>query len=190
MKWTRLVALVIVAIVLGMLAGMWWVSRRQDAEATQREQQLRDSLGVLGARYTALSERERVAVVTLQVSNRLLDSALGKAPVIVYVPRTRTIVTREGRDSSAVDSLPYVAKADYDTLASRCSNLQRDCATVVALKDSLLTVRSGEAATLHGLIDVGARRLDVERRRNRLVVLRGFGIGLGAGALGCALLCR
>ena len=179
----------VVAFTLALVVATWWLGRRQH-DVDLREQRLRDSLQTLEVKFAALTERERVATITLKVSNRLLDSALAKAPQIVYVPRTRTIVTPAGKDSAAVDSLPYIAKADYDTLASRCRNVQVGCEEVVALKDSLLTVRSGEASSLRRLLDVAAERRDLDRRRSRFAVLRGFGFGLGAGALGCAILCR
>lgn len=179
----------VVTATLALAIVVWRLGReRRDTEI--QTQRLRDSLETLETRFGILTERERAAVVTLQVSNRLLDSALAKAPQIVYVTRTRTIASPGDSGTTVVDSLPYVAKSDYDTLASRCSRVQQDCATVVAVKDSLLTVRSGESSTLHGLLDLSDRRLITERKRNRLLVLRGFGFGLAAGGLGCALLCR
>lgn len=171
---------------IAVCVAIWLARKPQHTDGSSRA--LQDSLATLRVQYSQLEEIGRQQEAVLHLSNRLLDSALSKAPRVVYVTRRDTI--RSGVDSgvvSVVDSLPYVPKADYDTLASRCSVVQRDCTALLATKDSALTVRRKE-------LEVSERARVEDRRRLlsnvRVVGLKGFGLGLGSGLVLCALWCR
>lgn len=194
MKPIKFLGIVLLAILAGAaLAG--WLLNRHHADNERIERELRDSLAQSRAQIAIWREREHEATVILQTSNRLLDSALARAPHIVYVTRTRTIEGSGGaQPTTVIDSLPYVPQSEYDTLSSRCKAVQRDCATLLAAKDTVISKTEDQARHLTELLDLAHDDLARSRRTNLLKDVRNISVaglvGAGMGAVSTALVCR
>ena len=189
-----IVAVALAGLAAGWLFGLWLASRHHSVDAA-REQRLRDSLHTLEIESARLTRRDSQTTAELAVANLRLDSALATPPQVVYVTRTRTIaVAGDSGVQTIIDSLPYVAKSDYDTLASRCSVVQLDCKRSLAVKDSLYQNELGKTHTLGGLVSLRDEQIAALGRRNLRRDLKvggvsgliGMGLGAALGGLVCA----
>lgn len=154
------------------------------------ERILRDSIAAQSGQISTLREHDKEQTIVLTHALSLLDSALQTPPRVVYVTRRDTI--RLTDDSSIVSDVPvpYVPQADYDTLKSRCSLVERNCTALLATKDSLQSRTSADVESYRSLLALRDRDVVRIGRRNVLRDVKAAGLAGGVGMLlGCVLWC-
>lgn len=190
MKTIGKLALVVLAFVL-LINLMLWITQRQESHLRERENRLRDSISVLEGEVLSWRRVDKERTAALVKSTELLDQVLQKPPRIIYVTRrdTQFVVTDTGPQSQPAVNIPYVPKEDYDTLASRCSVVRKDCAASVAVKDSIIGMMTIQLGAFRQLGEVRDRELKVARRSSLLRRVSDATIGGLVGAASAGLVC-